>query len=104
MQVKRNAEAMLHTAQNLRKLGNLNEALSLYERYLNFRPGDSAVLAEYAEAMDEMVKAQPNRIRELVAVYERILSGDPKRLEIHRKLIAIYLAHNSYPRAARQLE
>jgi tetratricopeptide (TPR) repeat protein len=54
--------------------------------------------------MDEMVKAQPKRMRELVEVYIRVLSGDPKRLDIHRKLIDIYLAYNSHSRAARQLD
>lgn len=104
MQVEKNAITMLRTAQNTRKVGDLNEALALYERYLNFRPRDTSVLSEYAEAMNEAVQAQPKRIRELFDVYERVLSSDPSRNEDRRKLIEKYLAANAFSRAQSHLE
>ncbi|CAN5369128.1 hypothetical protein BH11PLA2_BH11PLA2_23810 [soil metagenome] len=106
-QVKKNATAMLVAAQNTRSNGNLTECLALYERYLNFKPKDIAVMAEYVNVLDELVKGQPNRRREYFNAYERLITMDPSRLDDRRKLIDRYMNRidaTAFTRATGHLE
>lgn len=103
-QVRKHAGQMLQSARSTMALGNLNESIELYKRYINFRPKEVPVLAEYIGILDEASKNDSRRIPELYETYERLLSAEPKRKEDRKKLIQIYLEARALTRANRHLE
>ena len=95
-QVNRNASTMLDSAKKAIENGNRAEALALYMKYLNFRPRDTLVMADYAQLLDDDSQVNPKSKRELIDCYERLLNIAPTRSEERRKLIKIYMDYNYF--------
>ncbi|MCZ2341398.1 MAG: tetratricopeptide repeat protein [Bacteroidales bacterium] len=107
---------LLHHYQERRQAGTLRDraeaavaekdwetASSLYKSYLNYRPGDIAAIAGYADCLEQQSAKKPALARQTAIVREQLVRLDPHRLADRKKLAQHYLENRHYPNAREHL-
>ncbi len=104
VQVQRNAGALLQRADAAAEQGQWADAAKLYQSYVNFRPQDAEAFARYATTLEELAKAKPSAVQDLLKVYEKLLLLEPTRTEARKKVIVHHLALGSYTSVRQHLD
>jgi tetratricopeptide (TPR) repeat protein len=94
LQQDRIAAALLWQAQSSRQAEEWEKASLHYERYLEFKPDDAAVMIAYAEMLEQQLeKQQPwaRNPRKVVYLLEEALRREADREDLRRRVVKHYL-------------
>lgn len=92
-------ELLLRSARNALALGNLSEALDLFDSYLLQRPGDHDVRVEYAGLL-----VTAGRMPAAREMYEQVISVKPTDTALRKSLADVFIMGGEYSEAVKQLE
>ncbi len=90
-QMRRNAHMFLREAERARAEKKLAEAVRHYQRYLQFMPDNTTVLADYALVLADLAAERPGARRAAYETLERALRADPQRNDLRRRLVPLAL-------------
>lgn len=90
-QMRRNAHMFLREAERARAEKKPAEAVRHYQRYLQFMPDDTAVLADYALVLSDLAAERAGVRRAAYETLERALRADPQRDDLRRRLVPLAL-------------
>lgn len=90
-QMRRNAHMFLREAERARAEKKSAEAVRHYQRYLEFMPDDTAVLADYAVVLADLAAERAGARRAAYETLERALRADPQRSDLRRRLVPLAL-------------
>jgi tetratricopeptide (TPR) repeat protein len=90
-QVNRSADVLLDQAKRAEAADDPGKALNYLERYLAYRPTDSAALVKLGGLLEKRAEGEPG-LAQAIRVYERALRADPRLDEIRQKVIDLYLS------------
>ncbi len=80
-QVSRQTRTILARAHQLVEEEEFSRSLRFFQQYIMTQPENVDVRIEYAEAMDEVGKENPNRVRNAVNAFARVLGMAPNHLK-----------------------
>ena len=104
IQFKRHAGGFALRARAAQEVQDWPVAASMYRNYLKFQPNDLESLQQFAETLEELRKQAPEKIRELIEVYERLRKLDNLDESGRRKLTKHYAAIGNTAAARSNLE
>ncbi len=102
-QVKRNARALLHRAQQMEEEKDFGKSLDYLSRYLAFYPRDTEARARYALLLDQQAKTPQARLRAFLALDE-VLRQAPDRDDVRRRAISAAMGIERFADAREHLE
>jgi cellulose synthase operon protein C len=104
-QVNRQATTLLTQANLAEQKKNLPATLDYMRRYLGFKPGDTDVLARYAQLLaDEKVANTPAKVDSALRVVESVLRRAPSRDEARQLAIDLNMKLGRYNAAQHHIE
>ncbi|MGL6076014.1 MAG: tetratricopeptide repeat protein [Fimbriiglobus sp.] len=74
------------------KAGDWPVSVSLYRNYLKFQPRDADAVAEFAAALEELIKDAPGKVTDLIGAYETLRRLDGLKEDQQRKLVKHYMS------------
>jgi tetratricopeptide (TPR) repeat protein len=85
-QVQRSSRALLDQAKQAQKIGDVQMAMSLMDRYLRYHPEDTGALYSYGKTLaDDAIAARSGVVGEMaVSVLDRVLGREPGNTEARR--------------------
>lgn len=92
-------ELLLRSARNALALGNLEEALDLFDSYLRQLPDDQEVRVEYAGLL-----VRQGRMARAKEIYEEAIAARPEDTMLRRSMADVLIMGGEYAAATRQLE
>lgn len=98
-QVRRNAAFFLREAREAKERKDAGAALRFYGMYLDIRPDDLEVLAEYGVFLAELRHYGP-----AYGILERVLRLDAQRMEVRRKLATVAMELGRFRDAKEHLQ
>src|SRR3954454_24904395 len=84
-QVTRMAGSVLDSAEQAERDGDFEEAARIYQERLTFAPDDVDTSLKLADVLRKGTKTAP-RLDRAAQIYGDLLSRDPGRLDLHRRL------------------
>ncbi|HEY1375567.1 MAG TPA: hypothetical protein VGF55_02175, partial [Gemmataceae bacterium] len=86
-----------------REAGRPDDAIKFAAQYLDFRPGDVAMMADLAEWLKDKAKT-PRQFNGVLNLYARILRLKPDDDAVRRKAVELGLARGAWPETIDHLE
>jgi tetratricopeptide (TPR) repeat protein len=102
-QVKRNAAALRERAEMALADGQLRQAVSYLSQYLDYEPGDTDALAQYALARDALADS-PSAHYQAWLLLEQAVRRAPDRADLREHAVRLALGLYRYDDAARHLQ
>jgi predicted Zn-dependent protease len=103
VQTRRNAGGLLDRAMASAAAGDHAAAVGHFKNYLKLRPTDADAVGKYAESLEELAKAKPAVVYDLVQVYEKLVRLDPTRAGERRKLVKLHVQTQAFANARQHL-
>jgi|GEM_PF-4195838 len=103
IQVRRQSNTLLERARLFAEDKKYTESLELYKQYALFRPQDSTATIERIAALEEAIKTTPQLTRQIIPLYESLLTFDPDQHEQRLKLAGWYTRFQDYTSARKHL-
>jgi Tfp pilus assembly protein PilF len=103
IQTERHARTLRQQAEEAEQAGQLDRALLLLQRYLQFCPGDLDTLERCAALLDRSAVSAEQRQR-IVTLYDQVLAREPYRFDTRRKLAAELVHQGACVLARRHLD